>query len=217
MMDWIRNEPLVLVLLAGLAVVVWSSCSLWRSAGTEDLSGPGLAEVLSGVKEELRLARQHSDLQALPSLSKVEVELEVMISESTEGAVSASVVPLEASGKVTRSRSESTTQKVKVALQPPQKSLVQEVEGLEGHPLARAIVQVAEDLAKSAKTAPRLDVVSVEFNVKFVVTSSHVAEGGFDLKVLGASNNRTDSGQASHNVKLVFAPPKEGEAQGWEE
>jgi hypothetical protein len=205
-----------LVLIAGLAAVAWSGYALWHSGGGEDISGPRLRDVLSEVKEELRLAGQHGDLRALPDLAKVEVELEVMISESTEGSVSASVVPLEASGKDARARSESKTQKVKVVLQPPGRSLTQEGESLEGHPLARAIAEVAEDLARSAETAPKLDVSSVEFNVKFVVVRSRTTEAGFALKILGASSKKTDSGQATNEVRLVFAPPKAEDAKSWD-
>jgi nucleotide-binding universal stress UspA family protein len=212
MTGWMK-EPMFLVLIAGLAAVALSGYSLWHSHGSETVEGPRLRDVLAEVKEELRLARQKSDLKALPSLSKVEVELEVMISESTEGSVSASVVPLEASGKETRASSESRTQKVKVVLAPPQRQLTQEVESLEGHPLAQAIVDVAEDLASSAETAPKLDVASVEFNVKFVVVRSRAREAGFALKVLGANRKTVDSGQATNDVKLVFAPPKAEDAQ----
>jgi hypothetical protein len=219
MTGWMKEEPMFLVLLAGLAVVAWSGYSLWHSRGGETVEGARLRDVLSQVKEELRLARQQGDLKALPSLARVEVELEVMISESTEGSVSASLVPLEASGKDARAGSESRTQKVKVVLAPPARQLTQEAANLKDHPLARAIVEVAEDLASSAQTAPKLDVASVEFNVKFVVVRSRTREAGFALKVLGADRKKVDSGQTTNEVKLVFAPPKaeDTQAKSWDD
>lgn len=212
----IRNEPTSWVLFVGLVLVITSGCSLWYQSRGEPVSGPSVADVLAGVKAELRLAQQHSDLRALPMLAKVEIELEMVFSDKGEGSLSAAVVPLSILGRGSRAFSESTTQKVKIVLQPPPLAFTQESANLGDHPLARAIVEVAEDLALSAAKPPVLDVMSVEFNVKFVVVSSQTVEGGFDLEVLSVTKKATSSTQVSHNVKLVFAAPEEKPAS-WED
>jgi len=205
----------------GIGIVIVGVGIYWRFRpapnDSADENSVSVADLISAVKHELRVAVDISPKTALP-LSSVSLELSVEAVMTREGETDFKIPAVMASGKAGVETESKTSQKITVELAPPKPDVTEAAIDLTHLNLATAIVKLQSELARGMSESPKLTPKSFEIELLFSAQRKTSLGAGLDFDVLKAAGSADGTKANEQKLTLKFGQTGDegGERPKWQ-
>jgi len=172
----------MLITLAFLAVVTVAVCAESQEDTDQDGAKVQIEQLLSQIQEALVIVQNTADLESLPKLDSVTLNLSTELVKAGRFGVNLLIVSLGTD------ISEEAVQAITLKLKPPKPVSEEEAPGSEkimeiSKPLANAILSAIRGAELAKTTEPVLELAELEASIKFVV-DTEVGGGVEDIKFI---------------------------------